>query len=283
MAILTEVINVRSTARVYNGGKSEELLGAVEAHKDFCIATKAPAFAKGSLRYDAIVENCRKSLAALKQDKIELYYIHGPDRSTPLEEQCRAIGQLHKEGKIKRFGVSNLSDDEVQKIYDICKENGYVLPSVYQGGFSPLHQGSKKTLLPLLRKLDMAFYAFSPLAGGLLAKNIDDFAKPAEGTRYHEMPVFGDLFLKDGIISELRKLTATCQEHGITTLEATLRWFKHHSPLQQQDGVIVGASSNTQLEASLAAYEKGSLPEPVQQAFVTLWTNIEHIAPGYHS
>lgn len=271
-----------STARVYNGGKSEELLGAVEAHKTYTIATKAPAFSSGSLRYDAIVDNCNKSLQALKQDKIDLYYLHGPDRATPLEEQCRAIGQLHKEGKIERFGVSNISDEEVQNIHDYCREMGFVLPTVYQGGFNPLLQGSKKTLLPLLRKLNMAFYAYSPLAGGLLAKNIDEVLKPAEGSRFQAMPVFGTLYLKDGILSELRKLTDLCQQSGITTLEATLRWFRHHSPLQEEDGVIIGASSDAQLQASLAACEKGPLPEEIQQAFVTLWASIEHLAPGYH-
>lgn len=74
----------------------------------------------------------------------------------------------------------------------------------------------------------MVFYAFSPLAGGLLVKAIDDILKPEKGTRIHEMPVFGDLFLNDTIISELRKLTDLCKERKISIMEATLRWFMHH-------------------------------------------------------
>lgn len=89
------------TARAYKGGQSEELFGSLpdEQKKQFKIATKAPAFSPGSLSHDEIVLNCTKSLAALKLDKVPLYYLHGPDSATPLEEQCRAITQLYKEGE----------------------------------------------------------------------------------------------------------------------------------------------------------------------------------------
>ena len=60
------------TARVYNAGKSEELLGDVGADKDFLIATKAPGFSPGSLAPENIIDNCNKSLAALKMDKVDI-------------------------------------------------------------------------------------------------------------------------------------------------------------------------------------------------------------------
>ncbi|KAL3417544.1 aldehyde reductase [Phlyctema vagabunda] len=269
------------TARVYNGGRSEELLGQSRAESDFAISTKAPAFAPGSLEYQKIKNNCEKSLSALQQNKVDIYYLHGPDRQTPLEEQCRAIGELHVQGKFARFGVSNLRDGEVQEIYDICKREGYCLPSVYQGGFSPLHQKAKYTLLPLLQKLNMSFYAFSPLAGGLLAKPIDDILKPAKGSRFEAMPVFGDLFLNDTIIAALRTLTALCEKNGMSIMEATLRWFMHHSPLTETDGIILGASSTAQVDASLAATKKGPLPSEVAKGFEDMWMVIEKDAPGY--
>lgn len=102
------------TARVYNSGKSEELLGAIpEANEQFKIATKAPGFSPGSLSYQKVIDACNASLSALKQSKIDLYYFHGPDRQTPLEESCRAINDLHEAGKVVRFGVSNYNRSEV--------------------------------------------------------------------------------------------------------------------------------------------------------------------------
>ena len=75
------------TARVYAGGKSEELLGAVNAGSQFAVSTKAPAFAPGSLTEANIISNYEKSLAALRQDKVDI---------------CMCVSILH------RFSVRNI-------------------------------------------------------------------------------------------------------------------------------------------------------------------------------
>lgn len=132
--------NVREldTARVYNNGQSEEDLGAIsEAKNDFTIATKAPGFSPGSLSYQKVIDNSLASLKALKQEKIDLYYFHGPDRQTPLDESCKAIHQLHQEGKIATFGISNFNVQEVEDIHSICSKNGWITPAVYQGLYIP--------------------------------------------------------------------------------------------------------------------------------------------------
>lgn len=122
------------TARVYNSGKSEEDLGAIpEASQHFKVATKAPGFFPGSLSYQKVIDACNASLSALKQDKIDLYYFHGPDRQTPLEESCKAINDLHKAGKVVKFGVSNFNRAEVssdrKEMYKVVSshENGEVV------------------------------------------------------------------------------------------------------------------------------------------------------------
>ena len=271
------------TARVYNAGRSEELLGEVSAFKDFAVSTKAPAFAPGSLSEKNILENCAKSIAALKQEKVDIYYLHGPDRKTSLEEQCRAINTLYKQGRFERWGVSNISDAEVQKIHDICSTEGYVLPSVYQGGYNPIGRSVEITLLPLLRKLNMVFYAFSPLAGGLLAKPLADVMNPAKGSRYDAMKQFGDIYLTDQIVSQLKNVQEKCDAEGVPMMEATMRWFRHHSPLIGEDGVILGASTEQQIDRSLCACEKGPLPESLAKAWEDMWTEVKKDAPKYHS
>lgn len=253
----------------------------MNAYKTFAISTKAPAFSPNSLAEQKIIDNCNESPTTLKQDKLDIYYLHGPDRKTSYAEQCKAINQLHREGKFARFGVSNIRDEEVQEIYDLCKRKGYVLPSVYQGGFSPLYRKAADTLFPLLRKLNMVFYAFSPLAGGMLAKPIDSIIKPAKNSRFDAMPAFGGLFLHDIIIDELRKLTELCEKNELSIMEATMRWFMHHSPLGEPDGVIIGALSKSQIEASLRACEKGSLSTEIARGFVNMWEAIKDKAPGY--
>jgi len=270
------------TARVYAGGKSEELLGSVDASKDFAVSTKAPAFMPGSLTADKIITNCNKSLEALKQDKVDIYYLHGPDRQTPLEEQCRAIGRLYKEGKFERFGISNLSPMEVQTIHDICEREGYVLPSVYQGAFNPIHRAAEFHLFPLLRKLSMNFYVFSPLAGGFFAKKLEDIKNPTKGSRFDAMKVFGDIYLNDSSVKALSRLTESCQRHDISVMEATMRWFMHHTALNEEDAVILGASTSNQIDASLDACGKGPLPRDVLDEFHDMWESTKAQAPAYH-
>lgn len=271
------------TARAYNKGRSEELLGELseEVKRGLLISTKAPAFTPGSLTYNEIIDNCNKSLRALQTNSVDIYYLHGPDSATPLEEQCRAIGQLHSEGKFTRFGISNLNEETVTRICDICTRKGIVLPSVYQGGYNALHRKAEVTLIPLLRKYGIDYYAWGPLAGGALAKDINDLLHPKEGSRYQAMPMFGTMFLKDEMVSALKTITAKCQGKGLTLLEASLRWLKHHSALGSNDGFIVGASSNAQLEASLTGSQAGPLDEELVRAFEDMWEEVKGVAPAY--
>jgi aflatoxin B1 aldehyde reductase len=264
--------NVREldTARVYNNGKSEECLGQIVdtvSANHFCVATKAPGFSPGSLAYDNVMRACKDSLAALKQPRLDLYYFHGPDRQTPLEESCRAINQLHQEGLFDRFGVSNFHVDEVTEIVNICRKNGWILPSVYQGGYNPLSRGMETDLLPALRKYGMAFYAYSPLGGGFFSRPIEQLRSPPAGGRMDQMKVFQMIYVNDLSLKLLQTLTETCDKEGLTVHESTLRWMMHHSLLQKEDGIILGGSSEEQMEQNLQACEGGSLPKTIVDCF----------------
>ena len=275
------------TARVYNNGKSEELLGAVGAGTKlgFAISTKAPGFSPGILSHEKIKKACYASLSALQQDQLDIFYFHGPDRQTPLEEQCQAANELYQEGKFRRFGVSNLLVDEVQTIHDICTRNGYVLPTIYQGGYNPLMRAADEQLFPTLRKLGINFYAFSPLAGGYFARTVEQLRNPAADHRMALFPVFKDIYVNAKSLEWLEELTVVCEANGTNPKQGVLRWFMHHSILGEQDGVILGASDEKQIEETLNACEMGPLPERVVQAFEGLWeknreTTAWDYAPG---
>lgn len=259
------------TARVYAGGKNEEVLGLTPQSTSFAIATKAPAFGPGTLTYDKVTSNCDASLVALKRDKIDLYYFHGPDRQTPLQESCRAIQDLYKQGKFARWGVSNLNVDEVTSIIDICKREGWVKPTVYQGGYNPLLRGMEEPLLPKLREYGMAFYAYSPLGGGFFSKPVEQLQEPPKGSRRDLMPVFSAIYINDLSLELLGNLTKVCEHEGVTVKDAALRWLMHHSPLGEQDGIILGASSTEQMEENLRACEDGPLADVVVRNFEDFW------------
>ena len=90
--------------------------------------------------------------------------MHAPDKDVPVSETCAGINDAYKEGLFQRFGLSNYSAQEVQAVYDACQKEGWVLPTAYQGNYSPVARKQEEILFPTLRKLGMAFYAYSPMA-----------------------------------------------------------------------------------------------------------------------
>lgn len=167
------------TSRNYSPGavgSSEPRLGVADAGSRFNIDTKVRGVPGDGPFHTAqqVKESIDGSVADLKLPdgvKIDIMYLHLPDRETPLKETCKAINETYQEGKFKRFGISNYTADEVEQIVAICKNNGYVAPTVYQGQYNPLVRSGEDTLFPVLRKHGIAFYAYSPAAAGVFVGN----------------------------------------------------------------------------------------------------------------
>jgi aflatoxin B1 aldehyde reductase len=152
--------NEIDTARVYGEGSSEEYLGNLDWQKRGLIMdTKLyPTYLRPSManeHYSHKPKDLRAglmaSLKALKTDKLEIWYLHGPDRETPFKDTPGEVNKLHEEGYFKRFGISNFQSWEVAKICEICEQNGWIKPSVYQGLYNVWHRAVEAELIPCLR------------------------------------------------------------------------------------------------------------------------------------
>ena len=75
---------------------------------------------------------------------------------------------VYQANKFKRWGISNYMSWEVSRICQICEAKGWKKPSVYQGIYNAVHRAVEGELLPCLRFYGISFYAFNPLAGGVL-------------------------------------------------------------------------------------------------------------------
>lgn len=271
------------TARVYADGESERMLGQVNASERFQVSTKANISMNGAfLKREMVLKSADESLEYLQTIQVDIFYLHRPDLSTPIEETLEAIDELYKQGKFKRFGISNYRAEEVEEIYQICQKKNYVLPSVYQGNYNAIARNPETGLFPVLRRLGIAFYGFGATAGGLLAKPIEELKNPKEGTRWDALPILKTAYGKDVILSGVEDLQEKCEEEHISILEASLRWEKYHSALGENDGVLLGASSNEQIEENLKAIEKGPLPQSLVAAYEDMWKLIQSEAPSYH-
>ncbi|KAH8891522.1 putative aldo/keto reductase [Thozetella sp. PMI_491] len=268
------------TARNY--GASESRLGQAETTSKLIVHTKVKSGPPGEHEPLKIQSSIEQSLDALQTSSVETMFLHTPDRQTPFEDTLKAMNDAFQQGKFKQFGLSNYSPAEVQRIVDICEEKGYVKPSVYQGQYNPLVRGGEKDLFSLLRKHNMAFYGFSPSAGGFFADNV------ATSGRWSDISIVGKVYIPMYSHPSVQASAATvrdaAQKHGISGHAAALRWTAFHSCLSGHygDGVIFGVSKLEHLDESLDALEAGPLPVELAEALGAIYATVAGNEPPCH-
>ncbi|KAF2464734.1 aflatoxin b1-aldehyde reductase [Lindgomyces ingoldianus] len=279
------------TARVY--GASEELLGQVNwKDRGIVLDTKLNPGRFGPKPYSHKKNDLKRgltdSLQALQTDKVDLWYLHTPDHSTPYEETLEAVNELYKAGYFQRFGISNYAAWEVAQICEMCERNGWKKPDVYQGCYHALQRTVEPELFPCLRHYGIAFYAFSPLAGGMLTgKYQRDTSEHEQGSRYdpnrRQGKNFRGRYWNEPYFAALDVIRPVADKLGMTIAEAALRWSSHHSLMKRENGdaVIIGASSAAQLEENLRYLEKDPLPDELVRAFDEAWVIVKGVCKSY--
>jgi aflatoxin B1 aldehyde reductase len=141
-------------------GTSEIRLGRNKVADRFIIHTKVRSGPPASHEPSKLQQSIEQSLHDLQTDSVETMYLHIPDRQTPFEDVAKAMNDAIQQGKFKNFGLSNYTPAEVKSFIDICEQNGYVKPSVYQGHYNAVVRGGEKELFPLLREHNISFVAY---------------------------------------------------------------------------------------------------------------------------
>ncbi|XP_004592478.2 aflatoxin B1 aldehyde reductase member 2-like [Ochotona princeps] len=290
--------NEIDTAFLYNKGQSETILGGLGLGlgRSDCkvkIATKANPLDGKTLKPDSVRNQLETSLKRLQCARVDIFYLHMPDHNTPIEETLHACNELHKEGKFVELGLSNYAAWEVAEICTLCKKNGWIQPTVYQGVYSAITRQAEKELFPCLRHFGLRFYAYSPLVGGLLTGKYqyeDKEEKKPKG-RYFGNPwaeYFRSTYWKEehfkGIALVQKALQAAYGSSMPSMTSAAIRWVYHHSQLKgaHGDAVILGMTSLQQLEMNLAAVKEGPLKSEVVEAFEQAWNLAVPKAANYY-
>jgi myo-inositol catabolism protein IolS len=177
-------VNHWDNADVYGNGKAERMLArvfdrlGVDSKKQI-IATKVghfPGTANHAYEPQHIRHQCEQSLANLKRDYIDLYYLHHGSFGDHLHDAAGALDKLQKEGKIRAKGQSAYSEADFEKAVPVVK------PAVLQSWANALDDHfvrPRARLQKLMDQYDLQFVAFSPLAQGLLLDKFDPSKPPS--------------------------------------------------------------------------------------------------------
>lgn len=274
------------TAHVYNNGMSEKYLGAAcrnSLEKRPSVATKVNPRVTGKLDRRSIYQQIEGSLERLQLDSLDTLYLHFPDPYTPMEQTLEVCAELHQKGYFRELGLSNYASWEVVHVWHLCKHNGWVLPSVYQGLYNGLSRAVESELIPAIRALGMRFYAYNPLAGGMLSGKYIGFDNPPGPGRFTHRPNYRERYWKEDYFQALNILQKACDASDVSLVEAAFRWLDEHSSLDAEsgDGVLIGASSLAQLEQNIGYFGLGPLPRQVVDAFDAAWSQARSEAPSY--
>jgi aryl-alcohol dehydrogenase-like predicted oxidoreductase len=248
------------TADIYGGrGKSEEFLApALKPHRrNISIATKSsgpmgegPYWRGASRRYlmDA-VDDC---LRRLDTDYIDLYQVHFPDPSTPIEETMRALDDIVKSGKVRYVGCSNFTAWQAVEAQWVAKSEHLTPFASAQNQYNLLERNIERELVPAAKKYGMSVLPYFPLASGFLTGKYRPGEPAPEGTRLAGMGANAARILNEKNYDTLMKLEGIALRSGHTMVDLAIGW------LVSQDhvgSVIAGATKPEQVEENVRAGE----------------------------
>ena len=238
--------NFIDTAEAYAWGENEKLVGeAFEGMRDKVIlATKLHLFGESQDWAKYIEEHLDKSLKNLRTDYLDIYYIHRlPDqKKISLEDLAKIFGDLIKKGKIKGWGISQATSDQIEKLNSItpltCVQNEYSM-------MERMYENEIKTC----EKLGIAFVAFSPMASGFLSGKYNKDSK-YEGDDVRRVIT---RFNKDNVIANqplLDMLKKFSEKKKCTMAQISLAWMLKKSPVIIP---IPGMRTDERIEENLAS------------------------------
>lgn len=248
-------ITLFDTADIYSQGASESVLGAATRGKDVMISTKA-TFAMGdgpnevgSSRFH-LIKACEDSLKRLQRDHIDIYFMHGFDALTPVDETLRALDDLITAGKIRYIGCSNFSGWHVMKSLATSERYGLNRYVAYQGYYSLVGRDYEHELMPLALDQGLGLMVWSPLGWGRLTGKIRRGQPLPEGRLKNGGEAGGPQVDQEYLYTVVDALDAVAKETGKTVPQVALNW------LLQRPGVsniVVGARNEEQLKQNLGA------------------------------
>jgi myo-inositol catabolism protein IolS len=259
-AALDAGVNFFDTAEGYADGSSEAVLGRALAGRrhEAVIATKV---SRSHLSGDEVREACERSLRRLQTDTIDLYQIHWPSRTVPLDETMEALEKLREQGKVRAVGVCNSGVGDLSDLLKVGRTETNQLP------YSLLWRAVEYQIRQQCVDAGIGILCYSPLAQGLLTGKFGSpdevpagrartrhFSKARPQVRHGEAGCEAETF------AAIEKIRHICDEIRQPMAQVALAWLLHQPGVT---AVIAGARRPDQIRQTAQAANLELSPETV--------------------
>ena len=229
-------ITVIDTADAYGGGESERTVGRWLAERQITgtlVATKVGNAIRpdGTVGVDLSPAHVARQLAQSidRLGRVDLYLSHAPDPATPVEQTMAAFTQARADGKIRAYGVSNVTAAQLEDLLSAAERAGLDRPGWVQNGMSLLARSDERDVLPLVAAEGLGYTPYSPLAGGVLSGRYLDGSQPAPGSR---IAVAGDRYYPgmhtEANLARVAALGELARGRQVSVSGLALAWLRAH-------------------------------------------------------
>jgi aryl-alcohol dehydrogenase-like predicted oxidoreductase len=253
------------TADAYGGGRSETAIGNWISTRGVRPVLTTKTFnpmsdgADHGLSQQRIARQLGESLERLGVDAIDLYLAHDFDPDVEIADTIAAFEAASAQGSIRAYGVSNWTAGQLAEALDLAS------PVAIQNSHSLLDRGDEAEVLPLCADREVAYLAFSPLAGGWLTGKYRRGEPFPPGSRMTQRPEPYEPFRSDATFDALERLAEFARERGMSMAGVALAWLLADERVSQ---VVVGPGRPEHLDpvrealaAPLSEHERGELSE----------------------
>lgn len=253
-------INFIDTANVYNGGRSEEVVGrAIGGRRSaFVVATKfgfpgtaAPGPNDFGQSRKHIFQAVDDSLRRLASDYIDIVYFHRALAGVPLEEGVRALDDLIGQGKVRYWGVSNFQGWRIAAAAKMAADLGVDPPIASQPLYNIVARGAETEQLPAAVHFGIGSVTYSPLARGVLTGKYGAGADPDPESRAGR----GDVRLaqtewRTESLSIAQAIAERAAARGVSPIAFAVAWVLRNRLVS---AAVAGPRTLAQWEAYVAA------------------------------
>ncbi|HYJ54432.1 MAG TPA: aldo/keto reductase [Mycobacterium sp.] len=276
------------TANGYAGGESERMLAGVlrDRREEITLATKAgmphpDAGDHAPLSAAGLRASVEGSLTRLGTDHIDLFYLHQPDRATPMSETLATVAELVAQGKIGALGVSNYAAWQIAEANHIADEVGAPRPIVAQQLYNLLARRIEDEYAELAAVTGLVTMVYNPLGGGLLTGRHSFDTAPADGrfgtSRLAQM--YKERYWNTAIFDAIQQLSMIADKAGIPVTELALRWLVAKPAA---GSILLGGSKVDHLKSNIAAVAKGPLDAELVAACDDVGAALRGPMPNYN-